>query len=61
MINTSKLSDSIANSFNLAQEFSKKYPSRELSLVVTKLEEAMMWLDRYNTIKNFEEIISKNP
>jgi len=43
------LSSRIGSALDYAREQSDRTPSRELSLVVTKLEEAQLWMGRVKT------------
>lgn len=37
-----------------SKEIAKVYPNREISLVKTKIEEALMWLEKYQGILSLE-------
>ncbi len=50
-----RLQQDISSALDNARYQSQEFPSRELSLVVTKLQEAQMWFDAITTDKSVKD------
>lgn len=47
------LATNISIAFDAVKYAAEQFPSRELSLVITKLEEAELWLSHVTTVDNY--------